>query len=91
MEKDSALIYLGKIQLDLINRKKAVASERAKLEDRLSRIASTTRSYGKKLSYNDYRDRNFLVDRIRYLKNEEDNVQSKIDAIIFARQFLKEH
>jgi len=91
MEKDSALSYLGKVQWDLINRKKTIVSERAKLEDRLDRIASSARPYGNRLSYGASRDRKFLEDKVRYLKNEEEKMQLRIEAIIFARQFLKDH
>lgn len=91
MEKDSALSYLGKIQLDLINRKKAIASERVKLETELNRIVSSAKPYGNRLSYNASRNRDSLKDKIRYMKNNEWKIQLQIDAIMFARKFMKEH
>jgi hypothetical protein len=91
MEKDSALSYLGKIQLDLINRKKAIASERVKLETEINRIVSSAKPYGNRLSYNASRNRDSLKDKIRYMKNNEWKIQLQIDAIMFARKFMKEH
>jgi len=91
MEKSDALVYLGKIQLDLINRKKVIATERTKLEVKLNRIESSAKPYGNRLSYNAYRDRNALKDKIRYMKNNEWKIQLQIDAIMFARKFMKEN
>ena len=91
MEKDSALSYLGKIQLDLINRKKAIASGRAKLETELNRIVSSAKPYGNRLSYNASRNRDSLKNKIHYMKNNEWKTQLQIDAIMFARKFMKEH
>jgi hypothetical protein len=91
MEKSDALVYLGKIQLDLINRKKVIATERTKLEGKLNRIESSAKPYGNRLSYNASRDRNSLKDKIRYMKNNEWKIQLQIDAIMFARKFMKEN
>ena len=91
MEKSDALVYLGKIQLDLINRKKVIATERTKLEVKLNRIESSAKPYGNRLSYNAYRDRNALKDKIRYMKNNEWKIQLQIDVIMFARKFMKEN
>lgn len=91
MEKSDALIYLGKIQLDLINRKKAIASERVKLEGKLNRIVASAKPYGNRLSYNASRERDSLKDKIRYMKNNEWKIQLQIDAIMFARKFMKEN
>jgi hypothetical protein len=91
MEKNDALSHLGKIQLDLINRKKAIALERVKLEGKLDRIVSSLKPYGNRLSYNDSRERDSLKDKIRYMKNDERKMQLQIDAIMFARKFMKEH
>lgn len=91
MEKSDALVYLGKIQLDLINRKKVIAIERTKLEVKLNRIESSAKPYGNRLSYDASRDRNALKDKIRYMKNNEWKIQLQIDAIMFARKFMKEN
>lgn len=91
MEKNIALSRLGKIQWDLINRKKAISSEIAKLDEKIDRIASSAKPYGNRLSYGASRDKDSLADKARHLKNSEEKMQSWIEAIIYARQFLKDH
>jgi len=89
--KEKTLSFLGKLQLDLIKRKKAIASERVKFEGKLNRLVSSAKPYGNRLSYNVSRDKKSLEDKIHYLKSDETKIQLEIDAIIYARQFMRNH
>ena len=90
IEKEKAWGLLGKIQLDLIDRKKSIASERARFENKLKQLMSRTRPYVR-LSYEDSNEKKFLNDKIKYLKGCEAKIQQEIDAIIYARNFMKSH
>ena len=90
MDKTRALKLLGDLQLDLVKRKKGIESKKEKLVQRKAKIMDNVKYHGGNPSSSAARELEHLKKDISYFEYEMARIQEKIDAIKFARTYLKE-